>query len=435
MKTEIIKSFIKKNNVKISDIKTIYELVNSIDSELLEKLDENILDKYYKMVILKDKPENIDSKDIGNADLENEEPNIYSSIPDYIMKYINSPKMLKFSINPKYVIKKAYIYLDSMHRLRNNDLSIMKWNINTQDIYNENDAITSNKIKNIISMELFPFIMPSTWFLLSNSNRLYVSIIELLSKAYVQYKTRFHFEYYLEYKPITFPDSTGYRVNYDMLGSISNDIINNISTSDIRIRANEIGNNKNIFYFDEPINELNTISMEFSNGLEKLILDCDGIDEPSTQADTAFIINSNYYSYYADGYIVQGQKVTAQIYTMSSLHVTIIGITLGYKVYGITNSRIQFIENTRIYFLDYTTDYPDNPEHKKIIDMVNRPEGWQLLYIGIAAYIEIDIYWTLKDIPTGYNPSQDTHAVKSFKSVITSKQLKMRLELNYLDLE
>jgi chromosome segregation ATPase len=46
----------------------------------------------------------------------------------------------------------------------------------------------------------------------------------------------------------------------------------------------------------------------------------------------------------------------------------LIGTSLQYKVYGSITSSIQFRENTRIYFLDYTTDYPNNPEHKKIID-------------------------------------------------------------------
>jgi len=435
----IVKSFIKKNNIKITDIKNIYDLINNIDESLLESLDETILEKYYKLAL--EISDNIqDSSQLHNQndnqnDIRNNIENISNYIiSDAIMEYLNSPKMLKFSINPKFVTKKAYIYLDSRHRTRLDDLSLFKWNINIKDIYNENDAIVTNKVRNIISMELMPFVIPSCWFLLSNSNRLYVSILEFLQKSYVQYSGRFHFEYYLEYKSRNFAEETGYRINYDTISNpvsyptVFSQITSYILTSDIRIKANEIGNSRNIFYFDNPINELNTITMEFSNGLEKLKLDADGLDEINNSYTNTI---SKYNSRFANNIIVQNHLVKCQV--SATQIATILSVFINYSFSTpIINSSIPIRDTSIIIFLDFTTDYPDHPEHKKVIDIINRPEGWKIL--SSNNYIDFNIYYALNNIPTGYNPLSE-NATKYFNCILTTKELNMRLELNYLDLE
>jgi hypothetical protein len=217
--------------------------------------------------------ENLDVKEYLYMDMGNipEHNSVEIANEFSLQELLENPNMLRLTINPKSLIKKGYLYLDSRYRYRDGDLTKMKWYVSTYGTnYDPNTTASStSRIKNIMAIKMFPFKFPNTVGALNNFNRLYVNIIEFESQYSLINNQKYHFEYDITRdKTQTFNEATNNR-------ELNRGATTIPATFNTRNSCNEIGKSESIFYFNIPIPSLDKLSLEFKTPDKILTLDND----------------------------------------------------------------------------------------------------------------------------------------------------------------
>ena len=271
---ELLMDDLSKYNITINQINTIKEHIYKLNEDVLKKYRINdllylILRFFSRRFASK---EYIDVKEYLYADMGNiPEHNAIETKPEVSLEdLLNNPDLLRLTINPKSLIKKGYLYLDSKYRFRDGDLTKMKWYVSTYGTaYDPNITVFStSRITNIVAIKMFPFKFPNTNNSMNNFNRLYVNILEFEAQSNIINNQKYHFEYEILREPTqTYDESTN---NREL--NRGNDVINAFNT---RNACNEIGKSESIFYFNIPLPSLDKLSLEFKTPDRTLLLDKD----------------------------------------------------------------------------------------------------------------------------------------------------------------
>ena len=153
-----------------------------------------------------------------------------------------------YDVNNK-IIKSAYLYLDTKYRsLENDGTEYFKWNY-TNLINTQVGSVNSiADVKDIISMCIITYKIPLVSNALNQNERITLSIDELSGQSVIAHENRrFH--------------SVG---------------ISRIRDNWIDIRCEDF--RKGVFKFNNPINNLNSLTVRFGNPLEPIIFDKDRLN-------------------------------------------------------------------------------------------------------------------------------------------------------------
>ena len=181
---------------------------------------------------------------------------------------IKNPQILQNIFYPENLVKIAHLTLDSKNRIRtqniipsvlNVPLSIetFSWNISSinSSYDSSNTAVSTGLLKNIISIKMKPFIMPNLY----NNKPVNIELLELNYQSYCDQNKKFHFTFNNSYTTQkTYAEATGYRSAYS---EFATSIINKYT----QISLTETGENQSIFYFNDPIAELNRLTLKFND--------------------------------------------------------------------------------------------------------------------------------------------------------------------------
>ena len=363
----LIKNIPVNNNGNL-DINLVSNKIEKIIVETIKEQNPDI-NEYMRNEIGKDSDHYLKSKTID--------------VNETINTILSKPKLVQSIFNPKALVRKAYLYVDSRYRNRNYPNNIFNWNIASSGTnYDKTTSIIcTSKIRNIIAVTMTPFKFPNSSGVLSNLNRIYVNIVELQNQAYVTSENiRFHFEFDVQYtNQLTAAEATGYRIQY------TNNNPNETSTAYTHFLCNDIGNSIARFEFVNPIAELNTLTLQFYNGLNYITLDNDiaiGTVLECTETFLTFTFNKEVYIALYDKVIIND--------------------------ISINNSTSQ---------------------QKEFTNDLNRSEGWQISKIINSNPVSYSIYYSggLSVDPANFNNGQ-------FTIYLQSKRIITKIEVEYIDM-
>jgi hypothetical protein len=314
---------------------------------------------YFANILLEDKDESYNLEDdVIIVDKKNKA----KELKKVIEKYKNIPQILENQIigqitdinniykDPLIKTKTIYLFLDSRYKVDTTDNTVIKWNIAPfgTSYDSETTALTTEKITNIKSIKMYPFVFKST-AAVYQLNRIYVTILELQSQSYtIGNNKKIHYEFFFSNNAQkTIGEATGYRSDTVFT---NNQLSNTGYTQPI---LSDIGNNEAIFYFDNPIDYLDTLTIQFSNLYGILKLDPETL--PATlifsSRITRIIFNTNPFITVYDRIIISNLTVNlSSINTQESLdkHKLYINNLLRPEGWIITN----YTTNNNLYYAD-----------------------------------------------------------------------------------
>ena len=180
--------------------------------------------------------------------IEEQPPNNSTSIISSLLGLTNSNNAARI-LNPKSLLRKNYMLLDSRYRVLNgsntNGISSITWNTVLQSVATSQGTVNIvGNVRDIVSIRIYPCRIPYVKSADNKYSRVSILIDQLSSQSFITHERNFHF----------------------MLESAVDDNFINLHTRDY---------NDGYFYFEKPITTLNKLTLSFGSPLESVIFDKD----------------------------------------------------------------------------------------------------------------------------------------------------------------
>jgi hypothetical protein len=247
-KQELCDAFPILMELIITDLQT-----PSIKNKIISTYDDMDIHEYLKNEIGSKTDMNISNqeKEKENIIAENKQSMDISSL----FGTTNTLKILS-KINPSALTSKAYLILDRKYQISEMDDNMyFSWALlgNGSHHPNSNTIKITSPLHNIIGIRILPFRFPNTNMGITSTERITVTVKELKTQAYVT-------------------SENGYRFHF-MFRAQRSDVINSNSMYELT----DAGRNSTEFTFYNAIDNINSITINFGNPFEKLILDPDKV--------------------------------------------------------------------------------------------------------------------------------------------------------------